>query len=283
MDDDRKPCAARTPRTPRTPRQKYGEELRIRRLGADLKQEELGERLICSPTLISHFEAGRRLPRLEDAKRIDQALGTDGFFERWLVDLDGRYPDFFEEAAELQRIATEIRQYTALLIPGLLQTYGYARAVFRAYNPNNMAEDLDRKVVNRLERAEILKNPASPVMWTLLDEGALRRDIGEPGVMVEQLHYIGDLAQSGRIRLHVLPFSAGAHPLLEGMMTLMSFEEAPPVAYVEAFQTGRLMDEPAQVQRSWDAYDLVLGDALSQRQSVTLVRSAAKEHEHGDQ
>jgi len=269
-------------RKPRTPRQKYGEELRIRRLKAQLKQEELGERLICSPTLISHFEAGRRLPRLEDAKRLDQALGTDGFFERWLVDLEGRFEDYFAETAELQRVATEIRQYTGLLIPGLLQTADYARAVFRAYNPNNTTDDLDRKVVNRLERAEILRNPLSPVMWTLLDEGALRRRIGGDGVMGEQLNYVADLAQAGRIRLHVLPFSVGEHALLESSLTLMAFEEAPPVAYVEGFQTGHLVDEPANVQRSWDAYDLALGDALSQRESLALVRSAAKEHHRGD-
>lgn len=269
-------------RRARTPRQKYGEELRLRRKAANLKQEELGERLICSPTLISHFEAGRRLPRPEDAKRLDQALETNGFFERWLKDLEGSFADYFEEAAELQRVAMEIRQYTALLIPGLLQTYGYARAVFRAYNPNNTEEELDRLVVNRLKRAEILKNPTTPVMWALMDESALQRRVGGPGVMTEQLHYIGDLAESGRVRLHVLPFSAGAHALLESPLSLMSFEEAPPVAYVEGFLTGHLMDETLLVQRSRRAYALALGDALPQRDSVARVRAAAKEHDRDE-
>ncbi|SCD63705.1 Helix-turn-helix domain-containing protein [Streptomyces sp. ScaeMP-e83] len=67
---------------PRTARQKYGNELRLRRLAVGMTQETLAEQVVCSPTLISHYEAGRRLPSPDDARRIDRALGTDGFFER---------------------------------------------------------------------------------------------------------------------------------------------------------------------------------------------------------
>ncbi|MBT3099974.1 helix-turn-helix transcriptional regulator, partial [Streptomyces sp. CBG30] len=66
---------------PRTAREKYGEELKLRRMAAGLTQEALAREVVCSPTLISHYEAGRRLPSPDDARRIDQALGTDGFFE----------------------------------------------------------------------------------------------------------------------------------------------------------------------------------------------------------
>jgi transcriptional regulator with XRE-family HTH domain len=75
----------------RTPRQEFGEELRLRRTAVGLTQEELGDQVVCSPTLISHFEAGRRLPKPDDALRIDRALGTDGFFARWLEDLENKY------------------------------------------------------------------------------------------------------------------------------------------------------------------------------------------------
>ena len=69
--------------------------MRLRRTAARLTQEELGDQVVCSPTLISHFEAGRRLPKPDDARRIDRALGTDGFFARWLEDLESRYTDHF--------------------------------------------------------------------------------------------------------------------------------------------------------------------------------------------
>ncbi|MFD7130488.1 Scr1 family TA system antitoxin-like transcriptional regulator [Streptomyces sp. NPDC059894] len=271
------------PRTPRTQREKYGEELRLRRTTAGLTQEELGDQVVCSPTLISHFEAGRRLPKPDDAQRIDRALGTDGFFVRWLEDLESKYADHFAAAAELEQQATLIQQFALSLVPGVFQTDGYARAVFRAYRPNHTSEELDEAVVIRTKRARILDGPLNPVVWTLLDESVLRRCVGGPEVMAEQLHKIADTAEAGRVRLHVLPYGVGAHALQQSYLTLMSFEDAAPVAYVEAFLTGHLMDDPALVAASQTAYALALGDALSHQESVALVRAAAEEHTHGQQ
>ncbi|MGS2590873.1 helix-turn-helix domain-containing protein [Streptomyces hebeiensis] len=267
-------------RKPRTHREKYGEELRIRRLAAEMTQEALSDGVVCSPTLISHFEAGRRLPSPDDAKRIDLALGTDGFFARWLKDLEAKYADHFAVAAELERQAREIRQFGLSLVPGLLQTDGYARAVFRAYRANYRADDLDRRVVNRLERAQILEAPSRPVIWTLLDEAVLRRRVGGPRCMAEQLLKIVSMAEAGRVRLHVLPFGAGEHALMESMLTLMSFEDAAPISYVEGVCTGNLMDDPALVDECRAAYDLAMSDALSHKESMALVRAIAEEHEH---
>ncbi|MCG6499618.1 helix-turn-helix transcriptional regulator [Kitasatospora sp. A2-31] len=265
---------------PRTAREKYGEELRIRRTALGMTQDELAQAVVCSPTLISHFEAGRRLPNLDDAKRIDQALGTDGFFARWLQDLESKYADHFAVAAELEQQAAQIQQYGALLIPGLLQTDAYARAVFRAYRPNHRADELDRRVVNRIERARILDDPSGPVVWTLLDEAVLRRRVGGPQVMAEQLRKIADMAAAGRLRLHVLPFRVGEHSLMEGMVSLMTFADAAPVAYVEGLCTGNLMDDPTLVNACRSAYDLALSDATSHLESLALVRAAAEEHGH---
>lgn len=169
----------------RSPRQKYGEELKLRRIATGLTQEAVGREMMCSPTLISHYEAGRRLPSAADAKRLDKVLGTDGFFERWLEDLESKFAQFFASVAELEREAIEMRHYGSLIIPGLLQTDAYAHALFRAYRPNPQAEEVDRYVVNRVERAELLKDPQRPVVWILLDESALRRRVGGPEVMAK--------------------------------------------------------------------------------------------------
>ncbi|WP_030745258.1 helix-turn-helix domain-containing protein [Streptomyces sp. NRRL F-5135] len=264
----------------RTPRQKYGEELKIRRLAAEMTQEALSDGVVCSPTLISHFEAGRRLSSPADAQRIDMALGTDGFFARWLTDLDGKYAEHFNFVAEFERQATEIRHFSLSVVPGLLQTGPYAREMFRAYRPNHQAKDLDRRVVNRLERAQILENPEGPVLWCLVDETVLRRRVGGPRVMADQLGKMAGMAEAGRLRLHVVPFAAGAHALVESMLYLMSFEDAPPISYVEGFRTGHLMDDPAMVRDAQRAYNMVLGDALSHVDSVALVRAVAEEYEH---
>ncbi|MFH9298715.1 Scr1 family TA system antitoxin-like transcriptional regulator [Streptomyces sp. NPDC017520] len=269
-----------TKQGPRTPRQKYGEELRLRRIAAGLTQEALSEMVVCSPTLISHYEAGRRLPSPDDAQRIDRALGTDGFFGRWLEDLDPYFAHYFGLVAEWEQLATEIRHYGSSLIPGLLQTKAYARAVFQAYSPNYCSEELDELVVSRTRRSLILDKPSTPVTWMLLDESALRRRVGGPQVMAEQLHKVADLAESGRVRLHVLTLASGAHALLEGMLYLLSFADAAPLAYVEGVHNGRLLDDPAVVDACHTSYTLALSDAAPREESVALVRSIAEEHEH---
>ncbi|MFX4293864.1 MULTISPECIES: helix-turn-helix domain-containing protein [Streptomyces] len=262
----------------RTPRQKYGDELRRRRTAAGMTQEALSSIVVCSPTLISHFEAGRRLPNPDDAARIDQALATDGWFARWLKDLERRFADHFTEAAELEQLASVIRHFGSMLVPGILQTPEYAREIFRTGWPNPAGESIDEQVVNRMNRAARLTDPSSPVIWTLLDESVIRRPVGGPTVMAKQLEKIADLAESGRLRLHILPFSTGSHALMEGMLSLMEFPDGAPVAYTENVLTGRLIDDPAQVARCQAMYDLALSDALPHQESVALLRAVAKDY-----
>ncbi|MEV8404568.1 helix-turn-helix transcriptional regulator [Streptomyces niveus] len=270
-------------RVPRSPREKYGEELKLRRIAAGMTQEAVAREMMCSPTLISHYEAGRRLPSPSDAKRLDKVLGTDGFFERWLEDLDGKFAEHFAAAAELEKQATQIRQWGLTLVPGLLQTDDYARALFRSYDANYRTEEVDRRVVNRMERAEILQGVSGPVLWTLLDEAVLRRRVGGAQAMATQLRKITGMAETGRLRLHVLPFGRGEHSLMESSLDLMSFKDAAPVAYVEGLYTGNLMDDPALVQKCQAAYDLALGDALSHQESMALMRAITEEYQHDQQ
>ncbi|MFI2240945.1 helix-turn-helix domain-containing protein [Streptomyces chrestomyceticus] len=259
----------------------YGEELRERREAAGLTQERLSERAVMSRTHIAHIEAGRRKPAPDDARRLDQVLDTGGVFERFLPALDTRtLAEHFEQVAEFEQQATVIREYGATLVPGLLQTEAYARAVFRAFYPPKSAEECDGLVVTRLERSEILTDPMAPVLWAVLDEAVVRRPIGGPGVMAAQLRHIVELGERERIRLHVLPFSVGAHSLLEGGVTLMWFDDAPPIAYVEGLQSGTVHDNPTVVLDSQAAYYRVLGDALSHEESLSLLRAVAEGYEH---
>ncbi|MFE2377911.1 Scr1 family TA system antitoxin-like transcriptional regulator [Streptomyces sp. NPDC059398] len=264
----------------RTIRQKYGEELRIRRIAAGLTQETVSEAVVCSPTLVSHWEAGRRLPTPDDAQRLDRVLGTDGFFARWLKDLDTKFTQYFAPVAELEQQASELRHYSPSLVPGLLQTKEYSRAVFRQGSPNYEDKELDEAVVIRQARAALFDRPSRPVLWCLLDEAVLRRRVGGPKVMADQLNKITDLAESGRLRLHVMPFSIGAHALMDGLLYLMEFADAPPIAYSEGVKTGHLIDDPALVGKCQKVYDLALSDALSRTDSLALVRAVAKEYAH---
>ncbi|MGI5470494.1 helix-turn-helix domain-containing protein [Streptomyces sp. CA-132043] len=258
----------------------YGTELRQRRESAGLTQESLSQRAIMSRTHIAHIEAGRRKPSLEDARRLDQVLATGGFFERFLPTLDDRtLANFFSTAAELEKRAAIIREYSSTLVPGLLQTAAYARAVLRSYFPPRTDEACDKIVVTRLGRARMFNDPTRPVMWDLLDEAVLRRPVGGPAVMAEQLRHIAALGESERIRVHILPFSIGVHPLMEGSAMLMSFDDAPPVVYAEGLKTGHVIDDSSTVRQCHAYYELALSDALSHSDSLAMLRAVAEEYD----
>ncbi|MEU2669093.1 helix-turn-helix transcriptional regulator [Streptomyces sp. NPDC007164] len=260
----------------------YGKELRSRREAAGFTQEQLSQRAILSRTHIAHMEAGRRTPSEEDAQRLDEVLGTGGFFVRFLPTLgDARnVAEHFEVAAEFEKQATVIRQYAPKLIPGLLQTEAYAREVLSSGFPPKGDEERDELLVTRLDRARILDNFESPVLWVLLDEAVLRRPIGGPAVMAEQLRHVVGFGERRRVRVHVHPYTAGYHALLEGLVSLMWFEDLPPIAYTEGLKSGRVWEIPSVVRGCQVAYDHALGDALSHRESLDLIRSVAEEYEH---
>ncbi|MGI5409090.1 helix-turn-helix domain-containing protein [Streptomyces chartreusis] len=262
-------------------REQYGAELKRRRESAGLTQEQLSQRAVMSRTHIAHIEAGRRRPDPDDARRLDQVLEGGGFFVNFLPTLDGRQvAEHFAEAAELERQAIAIKQYANTLVPGFLQTPEYAHEVLSSGHPAKSDAKRDSLLATRLERARILDNFDSPKVTLLLGEAVLRQAIGGPRVMCDQLRHLVELGESRRIRVHVLPFTVGSHALLEGPVKLMWFEDLPPVAYVEGLKSGRIWELQGTVRELEDVYDHALGDAMSHRQSLALLRSVAEDYEH---
>lgn len=211
-----------------SPRALLGAELRHARDQANLTQDELGRPLFVSGSYIGQMEAGTRRMLPEYARQIDEILGTNGFFARNCAAANkSRYPNHFAEAVEAEAMATTIKQYAALLIPGLLQTKGYAKALFRAYRPTALDTEIDGLVDLRLRRAHVLDDPTTPLLWTVLDEAALRRPVGGPATMAEALGHVGQQIRRHRIIAQVLPFSAGAIAAIGGGIKLMHFRDAP--------------------------------------------------------
>ncbi|MFC9269264.1 helix-turn-helix domain-containing protein [Streptomyces zhihengii] len=267
-----------------SPRALLGAELRHARIKAGLTQDDLGDPLFVSGSYIGQMEAGTRRILREHAVRLDEVLGTTDFFTR-NCEASGksRYPDHFAEAAEAEATAESIREYAPLLIPGLLQTEGYARAVFRAYQPTATEDVIDALVEARLDRARLLADPTRPLLWAVLDEAVLRRRVGSDAVMAEALRHVADLARRHRVIVQVLPFDAGAHASMGGALKLMSFVDAPPLTYLEGPGTGQLEDSPASVARHQLAYDLIGASALSPESSLALITSVAEDYAHDEQ
>ncbi|SDO89489.1 Helix-turn-helix domain-containing protein [Streptomyces sp. cf386] len=258
----------------------FGAELKRRREDAGMTQVELGARVFVSGGYIGQFEQAIRKPQLDVAQRIDETLQTDGIFERLWRKLikEQPYTEYFAHAAELERLATEISEYAPMVIPGLLQTPEYARAVFLASNPLAADAYIEELVRGRMDRAQVLKDATRPVYWAVLHEAALRIPVGNPAVMARQLDHIAALMRERKALVQVLPNAAGAHPEMGKMMWLLDFDDAPPTVYTEGVRSGSLLDDPAVVKRVRASYDLLRAAALSPEASLALIESAAEDY-----
>jgi transcriptional regulator with XRE-family HTH domain len=262
-----------------SPRAFYGAELRRLREQAGLSQEQLGERVFCSGTYVGQFESAVRRPQTDVSKLFDEVLGSGQHIQRLCrLARRSRHPDYFADAAELEKLATTISEYAPMLVPGLLQTAGYARALTRATLPFAPEEEIEEHVRARLDRQQLLADPTTPQLWAVIHEAVLRVPMGGPAVMREQLSHVAQLGRSRRIVAQVLPFDAAAHAVLNGMACGMTFPDAPPVTYTEGAGTGQLIDEPPLVEQNQRSYDLVRAAALSPVASLTLLESVAEDY-----
>ncbi len=256
----------------------FGTELKRRREDAGITQVELGARVFVSGGYIGQFEQAIRKPQLDVAQRIDETLQTDGIFERLcrkLID-DPRYADYFAHVVELERLATVICDFEPSVVPGLLQTPDYARALMLATHPLADDEFIEDRVTARIERSRVLEDARRPAYWAIMHEAVLRIPAGGADTAAKALNHVAALAHQRRVLLQVLPFSAGALAN-SGSLRLMEFDDAPPTAYTETSFSGSLLDDPAVVRRARRAYDLLRGAALSPEVSLALVESAAED------
>lgn len=161
---------------------------------------------------------------------------------------------------------------------GLLQTEAYARAVLSV----EQAERLDEMVAARLERQRVLKREQPPVLWVVLDEAVLYREIGGREVMRDQL--ANPLGLSGKpwVELQVLPFSAGQHTGLMGSFTLLRFDDHPDLHYSESYDAGHMTANPQLIRGRSVGYARLQAEALSPRESAALIARVMEER-YGEQ
>lgn len=267
------------------PRTFYGAELRRLREEAGLSQNELGERAFCSGTYIGLFEAAERRPQVDMSRRFDELLRSGEHLERLsLLARQSKVAEYFADAAELEARATSIGEYAPMLVPGVLQTREYARAVTRASQRLASEETVEGQVGARMERAGMLLRDTPPMFWAILHEAALRVPVGGSGIISAQLTRLIEVPRNHpHVVVQVLPFAAGVHPFLNTMVSLMSFADAPPAAYTEGAYSGQLTEDPGLVADTQAAYDLARAMALSPEASQAMLVSAAKEHAaHGN-
>ncbi|MEV1009667.1 helix-turn-helix transcriptional regulator [Streptomyces sp. NPDC049881] len=263
-----------------SPRAFYGAELRRLREDAKLSQDDLGAQVFVSGAYIGQFETAVRRPQPDISKMFDEIFSTGEHLQRLckLANEAEPHPEYFAKTAELEEQAETISQYAPMLVPGLLQTEEYARALMRATHPTESSAWIDKLVAGRLARQDILERSTPPLLWAVLHETALRIPASDPAVMCGQLEHLVESARSHQhIELQVVPLSEGFFPLINQNVKLMSFKDAPPVIYMESGHTGQLIDDPTLVAEFLKSYDYVKAVALSPKASLQLTESIVKD------
>jgi Domain of unknown function (DUF5753)/Helix-turn-helix domain len=218
---------------------------------------------------------------ITDKSEIDAFLalarqaGTPG----WWHSYDDILPAWFRTAVGLEEAAALIRAYEPQVIPGLLQTEGYIRAITAASFPAAASDFSERAVALRLARQKILQRPDPPGYWVVMDETGLRRPIGGPQVMREQIAYLIEAAQQPSITIQVLPFAAGWHPALYGMFNIfrMPGDQLPDIVYSEALTGANYLNKPEESARYIEALDRMCAQAASPEHTLTILRDAMME------
>jgi transcriptional regulator with XRE-family HTH domain len=262
----------------------FGAELRRRRTAAGMSQDQLGQAITYSAALVGRIEVGERMPSPDLAQCCDDALATGGLFAHLRQSMDSdmhAYPLWFREFVEREREATGIKEFSALAIPGLLQTGDYARALFRACKPADTDEEIEQHVAARLERQRILDRAKPPMMWVVVDEGVLRRSVGGTRVFCDQLTHLTNVARHPGVVLQVMPFAAGGHAGLLGEFTLLSLTDGHDLAYTESVESARLIEHSDEIAAFNLAFDLIRAVALSPEASLDFVVRLEGEINHG--
>jgi transcriptional regulator with XRE-family HTH domain len=271
--------------TKMSPRQVFGAMLRFYRTRARLSQEQLGALIHFSGDLVGKIENGQRSPTQEFTTACDAVaeLATDGALGELRERLDsyfkqGVFPGWFHWPEHESR-ATTLRWYEPLLVPGLLQTHGYAQALFRT-RVGVTDEQIEEMVAARMDRQAVLSRDRPPTLWVVLDEGVIRRQVGGPSVMAEQLSHLIDMMRRPNIVVQVIPVSIGAHEGLRGPFTIADFEDAPSIAWQDAAVFGQYVNDANGIGALMAVWDSLKSEALPRSASLALMEEAA---EHGSE
>lgn len=279
-----------TGHAPGVRRRRLSAALRRLRAEAGLSSPEVAKELGWSPTKVTRAERNEwRRPAVKDVDAILTLYGVKGEERAHLLSLTeearGRsdwheYADLFPGSLpDLEAEAVRIRSYEALLLPGLLQTPDYATAIFE-FSQIVPPEDTQRKVESRMARRGVLDAPKGPQLVSVIDEAGLRRVVGSPRIMAEQLRFLAGMASHYKVTVLVLPFEAGAHPAGEGPFTLLDFPSPEPaiVSLSNGVESLYVEDE-VYVERHRLIFEGIHNLAMDPKTSLDFIESIAAEHD----
>ncbi|MEV3874482.1 helix-turn-helix transcriptional regulator [Streptomyces sp. NPDC049906] len=267
-------------------------EMRRLRSESGLTREDVATRTSVNEATLYRLEAAKGRPQrrtlmaLLDAYGVDDAkreailtLSTQASEQGWLRPYHADLPDEYVGYISFEAEARTVRNYESLFVPGLLQTKDYAQAVVRGVLPTATVKEVGQRVQARVERQTVFAKATPLELWAILDEAALRRVVGSPEIMAEQLHHLAEIAAEPYVTLQVIPFSAGAHAGMPGSFVLMDFPDPgdPALVYIDSMAGDLFLEADEDIRRYDHIFDHLRALALSPDESASLIATLVRE------
>ncbi|WP_165985934.1 helix-turn-helix transcriptional regulator [Streptomyces sp. YIM 98790] len=248
----------------------FGAVVQALREHAGLSREELGVLVRYSKHTVESVELGRRMPDEAFVERAEEALGNTGALRRAARHLtrgEAGLAAWFRRWARLERDAASLYTYECRLVPGLLQTEAYARAVFEGTIPLRTDEELNAQLAARKKRQAILRERPKVPFSFIVEEHVFRRRFGDADAMCELFDHVLECTAPRNVMLQVFPLDAGLHACLDGPVRLLETPAGQRLAYSEGQENGRLISDRKEVNLLCQRYETLRSQALSPKES----------------
>jgi hypothetical protein len=278
---------------PTVPRVMLGNQLRRFREEAGIGLDRAGYEIRASRSKISRMENGRVGFKERDVADLLTLYGVTEEKLRggmislvqqsnapgWWSKYDDVVADWFEAYLGLEAAASVIRSFELQFVHGLFQTEDYARAVTLLGHTSAPAAEIERRVSMRLKRQDLLTGPEPPQVWSVIDEGALRRPVGGRAVMQAQLNRLIEVAGLRQVTVQVVPFGRGGHAAAGGSFTVLRFGEAdvPDVVYIEQLTSALYLDKREDVDHYMEVMNTLSAEALTPGRTRRFLTEIARD------
>ncbi|MEU1941204.1 helix-turn-helix transcriptional regulator [Streptomyces sp. NPDC020125] len=263
-------------RTTRRSGRGYGKLVKFFRKKAGLTQQELAHATSYSYELVASIEQGRRPAKAAFTEAAEPVLGAGGVLAELQSEVDrAKLPKFFQDFALIETEAVSRFAYDPLLVPGLLQTEDYVKALFSSHCPPLDEETIELHTDARLNRQKMLTKTPIVQLSFVVGETALTNPMGGKEVMRGQLEHLLMVGALRNVELQVMPASAGYHPGLNGAFVLLQTLEHQHVGYIETQEVGVVISDPAKVSAFGLRYGKLRSQALNVGESASLMKRLA--------
>jgi transcriptional regulator with XRE-family HTH domain len=254
--------------------------VRFHRERAGLSRQEVARQISKSVSLLQAIELGERTATLQVTGDLERVIRAGGALLQLREEMSEglsyqAFPGWFQKWAYREAEAARLRLYEPIVLPGMVQTEKYGRAIFAA-RFGITPDEIEDEVALRLKRQEILTRDKPPALWIILDEWVLRRPVGGPQVMLEQINRLIELAKQPHISIEIIPADTGAHTGMSGSFAIADFADAPSVAYQEGAVRGQRVEERDDVASLELKWDTLRGVTLPRAASLKVLEEAAK-------